>query len=41
VKEIRPKFNAAKPFFFGRGEQFAVAHDASGGVRMVGVDSED
>ena len=34
-------FNAAKSLLFGCGEQFAVAHDASCGVGMVGIDPED
>jgi DNA-binding MurR/RpiR family transcriptional regulator len=33
-------FNAAKSFLFGRGEQFAVAHDARRRVGMVGIDPE-
>jgi hypothetical protein len=33
-------FNATKSLLFGRGEQFAVAHDASRSVGMVGIDPE-
>ena len=29
------------PLLFGRGEQFAIAHDASRSVGMVGIDPED
>jgi hypothetical protein len=36
-----PMFNAAKPLLFGCGEQFAIAHDASCGIRVVGIDPED
>ena len=39
-RESGPMLHAPKPLLLGGGEQFAVAHDARRGVRMIGIDAE-
>src|SRR5690242_17378699 len=39
--ESRPVLDPAKPLLFCCGEQFAMPHDASRRIRVVGIDAQD